>query len=403
MTLSAHRYSAQIAGSPHRATPTGGDLTLDESWAPYAQATITCPIDAVNLELLDPRQTPTPRVTIAATQSFVDSRPLAAVSAAWAGLPLAGVSSQLVGATVAEISARFGVGYNVEGLRPSTRLNASLGVRRRTVDHLSGTVTLDLASDEALAQDYRLVSTAPVRPVGSSVRGAVQYALAQIGAHLSPGTADGTVSTEAMTWEPGVSAWDYMSPLVQAAGLRLWCDESRVWRLTDPLAPSGGALALSASTLKVAEESMDRDSDWYDAVVIRYQWTDSAGTTQIRYDVAARGTPTAVRRVEIDRPYPGPGAAAAMLTRAVGRGRVLAVTAVSNYTVRPGDILSLTLPSTPIQTGLVSRVQWSLDDDTMQARSRDLIDTPATAWVFLPPDESWQDSPPGESWLDEGI
>lgn len=76
-----------------------------------------------------------------------------------------------------------------------------LGLRGRTVDHKTGKVTLDLASDEALLFDKRrlaaTVDNAP-RTFEASLRGVCNWALGKIGAFLLSGTADADVTA---TWD----------------------------------------------------------------------------------------------------------------------------------------------------------------------------------------------------------
>ncbi|WP_433586363.1 carbohydrate binding domain-containing protein [Microbacterium hydrocarbonoxydans] len=131
----------------------GGRVTIDESWAPYVQATVDVPLtDLELLERIDPRQSQ--RVTLTASES--------------------------IGGT----SRTF-----------------NLGLRGRTVDHKTGKVTLNLASDEALLFDKRrLAATVDSTPrtFESSLRSVCSWALGKIGATLSAGTSDADVT----------AAWD---------------------------------------------------------------------------------------------------------------------------------------------------------------------------------------------------
>lgn len=229
------------------------------------------------------------------------------------------------------------------------------------------------------------------------------------------GTAHGSTSTrvtatgvsadlDALTWQPGVTAWDFLEPLVQSAGLRFYCDEQRRWHLVDPaLVPASNVSVSEDVNLLDADESISRYAEWFDAVVVRYQWTTDAGVTRIKYDIASEvvGTPKAVLRIDENRPYPGPGYAASVLRRAEGRGRVFGLTALSDYRVTPGDTLKAVIPDTPEQNGRVSAVAWDLPSRRMTIRSSGLIDVNPTAWIELAAGQRWIDSPVGESWLEE--
>lgn len=213
---------------------------------------------------------------------------------------------------------------------------------------------------------------------------------------------DATAATTALDWPPGVSGWDYVNPMVQAANLRLWCDELRVWRLDPASTLQPGLLHISELTNATeAEDEITRDADWFDSVVIEYR-SVAAGATVLEYDYA--GAPgTKAKKFEYARAKPGSGAAAALLARAQGRGRVLKLEAVSDYDARPGEALLATLPDTPIQSGLVAAVKWRFPESEMAVESRGLVDTPLSAWMFLAPGVKWTDSAVGQSWLAETV
>jgi len=379
--ISEHRYDVDIVGTGYRTRPESGRVTLDESWSPYVQAdlTIPLPVDPAVLAALDPRR-PGARVRLTLTQRFGSGAPIAALSAAWAGMTLADVSALYAGQTLAAISEDYGRPYNASGTRPSTTRRLNLGLRAARRRRETGLLDLELASDEALLQDYARAATTSQQPDFPTVRSAVDMALAAIGATLTPTTLTGPVEADALFWEPGVSAWDYVRPIVEAAGLRLYCDERRRWHLVEPLAATEGTLELDEATLTSHDSELLRDGGWYDAMVVTYRWTDGTGTEQVRHDVAALPDWTRCGHVEHERPYPGPGAAAALLARARARGRTDAAAAVSSYDVTPGQALDI--DGDIDATGLVTRVEWSMSDDEMTVRSRDLIEDPNAG---LPP------------------
>lgn len=204
-------------------------------------------------------------------------------------------------------------------------------------------------------------------------------------AHASASTLTEQPNTDATVWQPGVSAWDWVSPLVSAGGLRLYCDEQRRWYLVSTVVLAG-LISLSPDTgIERAADtrSLNDDSDYYTGVVIAYQ-APSDPTTGLTpapvYDIA--GTQGRVLSLSYDTPSPGAGAAAAVLNRAQGKGRTLSVTSESNYLTTPGQSLSITLPDTPVQTGAVSSVSWSFPEARMTVGSRGLTTTPANAWLF---------------------
>ncbi|MCB7135363.1 hypothetical protein [Cellulosimicrobium marinum] len=397
MTRSHLAYSVEVVGAGHRVSPVGGSVTLDESWSPYAQASLTIPLpnDPDVLNALDPRVGARVRLTLAQQfgTSFTPQHLTDLV-----GSSVAGWTADLDGGPLANWTGSHSLPFNASGARPSRVRRLNLGVRSRVVNYERGTVNVDLASDEALLQDFALVATSAALPPTNTVQGVATLALASIGATVVIDGPDVPLEADSTGWEPGRSAWDYVKPLIDTAGMRLYCDETRRWHLTSPLSPTQGALAFSGATATLLEDQLSRDTGWFDAVVIRYRWTDSSGQEQVRYDTAQVGVPTRVYTVEHERRYPGPGAAQAILNRARGRGRVEAVSAVANPEATPGQALTVNLADTPIQTGLITRVTWSLDTDEMQVRSRDLTDTPPMAWALMPPGWAWDAIPMGMSW-----
>lgn len=389
-----HRFSAAIATTQLEVIDS--TFTLDDTWSPYGQATLRCVIPA-DLDSIDPREGL--RVELRAEQAF--GLPTAAGDYAPGGSIAAWTAA--FGGSIPAINAAYFRGFNSSGLRDSTTRRASLSLRKREIDWRDQVVTLELATDEALLQTYALVATEIYKPGITSVRGLVINVLALIGAFLEPGSDDGTIDPDASDWVPGVSAWDYLAPLVQTAGLRLYCDELRRWYLVDDTTIIDGLLQLSdASTITADRDSIDLDGDWYDAVVITYEWIDNLGVTQQAWDTAADTTlPQNVLSVTYKRPYPGPGAAARVLSRALGRGRVQAVRAISDYRATPSQAVSITVAGDDTQVGYLSSVQWAWPAAEMSVSSRGLVEAPVTAWVLDTPGVHWADIPVGIDWTED--
>ncbi len=224
------------------------------------------------------------------------------------------------------------------------------------------------------------------------------------------GTAHASTSTrtrkdsrdpDSLKQEPGVTDWDFLDGLVRTAGLRLFCDEQRAWRLVSPSSyrvegetriAEGVNATRGADTISLQATRPDGSPVWYTGVVVAYRWTDADGVQQVAYDAA--GTPQKVYRIELNRPYPGPGLAASRLAQATGRGRVQELEALADLAATPGMTLVSTMPATPIQLGTVSAVTWYWAaegdrHDLMAIRSRGLTDTPETAWGLA--EGSWAD------------
>jgi len=375
-------------------------VTMDEAWSPYVQATLTCAAPAGSvLERIDPRKQ-TLRGQVVLHRRFGGSDPASVLSTAWAGKRARDVTTLLAGKRARDVTADHFYPWNDFGVRASQYRAFNLSVRSRQRGHKDGEIVLALASDEALLQDYGLVDITPYAPSLSSIRTVVGSVLTRIGRALAPGTADGVIDPAASKWMPGVKAWDYLAPIVQSAQLRLWCDENGIFHLSTATEVQPGNLVLSqGGSIVDATDTIDRDGDdWYDSVVIVYQWTDAAGVTQTAYDIASTPGYSKTLTLTYEQPYPGPGAAQGVLNRALGRGRSLGPTVVSDYTATPGQPVVVNLDDTPTQTGYLSSVAWSWPQAEMEAKTRGLIDTPATAYMFGPDGLSYNAVPAGISY-----
>jgi hypothetical protein len=227
MTTTAHQVSAQVYVPAHTSdghydeswawVPPGlvpaqyvdldvvsAQVTMDESWAPYVQGslTIATPADPATLAQIDPRRGG--RVRVLAEQRFGAADTLAVVStdygvsyldklttrfygqtaaevsAAYPGpvstitttyqrQTLAAWSTRYAGATLAVVSGDYGYPYNGFGVRPSTRLELDVGVRSRALDSPADEMVLTFATDEMLLQDGGWLGDAGVQVAASSV------------------------------------------------------------------------------------------------------------------------------------------------------------------------------------------------------------------------------------------
>ncbi|MDY0827540.1 hypothetical protein SK224_00200 [Microbacterium sp. BG28] len=207
--------------------------------------------------------------------------------------------------------------------------------------------------------------------------------------------ANGTTSTrtalidraaDLLTWRAGVNALAFLAPILQALGLRLVCDEARVFTLRDATYTAPGSLTIRHGVNLIdADDALTRDdSEFFDAAVVRYRWRDSTGTQRERVDSFALVTPpTQVRTIEKDTPYPGPGFAEYAVRRAQGRGRLVTVQAVADWNARAEQPTEYTLLGAPVQLGKTSRIDFDLSTDEMTVTSR-TTDTVIGAIDLLP-------------------
>lgn len=188
-----------------------------------------------------------------------------------------------------------------------------------------------------------------------------------------------------LLWKAGQNALQFIMPIVQAAGLRLVCDEQRTWTLRDENYSAPDALAIRHGVNLIdATDTIDRAAGlWFDAQVTRYTWTDAAGMQQVRTDAYALNTPyTRLNTVDIPSAYPGPGRSQYAVRRAQGRGREVSAVAVADWRARAEQPITIVLEGAPTQIGQTTSVTFDLDRDEMTVTTR-TTDTPAGAIDLL--------------------
>ncbi|MCM3778992.1 hypothetical protein [Microbacterium hydrocarbonoxydans] len=206
---------------------------------------------------------------------------------------------------------------------------------------------------------------------------------------------------ELFDWKPGQSLHEFLEPLTESVGLRLFCDEQRVWRLIDPAEYEVPGYIVVQSKFNATEgtDTISRNTeDWATGVLVTYRWVDAEGTQREAFDFA--GTDDLVMRVERESEYPGPGAAAYILNSLTGRGRVQDVTALVDFRATPTNDVSIDLPGTVKQTGKVRRVVFGLKTGLMEVGTRGLIDTLPGSWAAWNPTQTWSAVNPTLKWKD---
>jgi hypothetical protein len=376
------------------------ELTIDEAWSPYGQARLVCrtPIDRDSVDLR-------------AGYIEVDLQLLRAFGRSWNlgnltddnGGTVAGLTTLLAGQPLGALTNTYFEPFGGSQVRSAQMVTARLPIIDRSIDDETGQLALTLATGEALLQADALVSPVPSNPGTTSLRTIISSVLTRYGAVLAAAPAEATVAeAEATIWTPGVTAWAYLQPMLEAASLRLWCDLDGTWYLTPRQTDTEGSVSLAVAqnvTQYVDRMSLDPEV-WADAVVIEYKWTDALDLQRTEYDVAGANPSRACLRIERQAVFPGPGAAAGILNRAQGRGRTLEVSSTLNLTARPGMGAQITPIAGQVQTGVVSAITWQAPESRMTVSTRGLVDTPATAYIFGPPGTSYLDVPVGISYTE---
>ncbi len=201
-------------------------------------------------------------------------------------------------------------------------------------------------------------------------------------------------NTDAMILDPGETLWDYLAPILDSSGLRLWCDELGLWRLRKRDELVAGQVNVSPTNgLIESVNSVDRDGDlWFDSVVIKY--ADEV------FDIAGVGGKKTLVLDRTEKTIPAFGGAQAILATALARGRSYTLAASSNYESAPGKQLVLTIPGQIPAAGALQAVSWEFPAGTMTVDTKGIVETPLTSWLFAPNGRRWDDIAVGTDWTE---
>lgn len=315
-------------------------LTLDSSWSPYVQGTIVCvqPSSAVVAQL-DPRT----------------------------GLVV-----------------KFTLRQVVDGV--TTDQAWQLLVRARSVDWLTGELTLTVSSFDALWTEY--ADGATLNGVGSAATLDTILNWSLVNSYY-PGRTYMTLttaqnisfSTADQVWSAGQTAWDYSQSLIDAAGAWARIDEAGNQWLTmanqaydafTSVGPDTSTHYLNDSAqITALVDRIDRDDQWWaNYVVMTFNGNTTAGTGAAQIASASgvgSGFGQFRKTLGVQRPTKLPSAgtpAASLLTRAQRRGLTLAVTALADITARPCQTWSVAYGDAT-HAGPVQSVNLQLPDGLM--------------------------------------
>lgn len=206
-------------------------------------------------------------------------------------------------------------------------------------------------------------------------------------ANASPSTrtpARAAPDRDALYWAAGMSALEFILPLVQVLGFRPVCDETRAWSIRSEDYRAAGVQAFRTGVnITAADEQLSRDDEgWFDGAVYRYKWTARDGLPQTREDAFALPGASKIILREINAPWPGAGRAEYAVRRAQGKGRTVTATKQATWMEAAEQPFSAVLEGTPIQLGTAERVRFDIADNTVTTTSR-TTDTPAGAINLL--------------------
>lgn len=350
------RYSARHVVSA-TAYPDGADpveldvedlsVQFDDSQAPRIQASLTCkiPADKSVLDSLDARKT---------------------------------------------FRVQIFAGYEYNSVEEDVHLLADLHVRSREIKRPENRMIFQCWSDEGLAMDYKRMAW-DSQPPQSNLRDAINYhvGVANIGGVASPVVSDfsasyGASAVAGLVQEPGQTSWELIYEAASRAGVSVYCESDRTWKIAKPQALSevtslnfttgGGGIIIDSNSVTSRE-------NFKNAVCIKYQWRDSGGVDRVIYGHAfVSSGEFAVSEIGynselFERDVPATqtqanDAAAAALKSLSRRGRSFVLTAVSAYWLRPGQTVTATLPEGSQERLLVSAVYFNFPSGSMSVRLR---------------------------------
>jgi hypothetical protein len=371
--------------------PTPDTITVSEDVDrnPFVMASLTMPRPSdLTMTRMDPRGFPIINIRLRSTASVTHHLPAKTsdITARFFPGPISALTVEYGGADSGSFSQDF-PGTDVTttltpGLAPTTKY-VRLLVTDVEEDIAGNTVTVNASGLEVLLDMWANISplAADMSSYASSggVLGIVAEVLRRVG--LPSGIvwsgSPGTPTAEAMYWQPGQSARDFINGLLEWADLRLYGRDGDSYYV----APTGTAITSGFPFINLdyrdgitdASRHLSTDSTrnaYYDAVLITYKWQDSAGADQLAFDrYPNSGTYRKPYVLNRDRAFPGIGAAQAIFNRARKRGGDYEVTRVSRYDLNPAWESTLLLPGETVPRSTnIKGVTWTLPKAEMTIR-----------------------------------
>lgn len=275
---------------------------------------------------------------------------------------------------------------------------AKLYIRTVERDRITGRVTMRLAGGESFLAERRRLSGAGVDTGATTVGELVTYSLFDtFGAAVT--SYDGIVNSTAIPagdrrmFNPGESHIDLIRPELDAINCRLYDVWGNVWRAmvrgtsgdtiklatftqqdTSESWPSGAPADVDGIVSSITE-TVSRDGDWADGVLIKYDNTDNGGT--VSWSRSSAGVNTRGLYLTFNRAAPAGGDTPAedMETRTRRRGADYIIEARCRLDVVPGRPLDIYLRNAPdgaeiINDLTIRSVEWRPREGTMTVRAQ---------------------------------
>ncbi|QBE48746.1 hypothetical protein [Leucobacter triazinivorans] len=406
------------------AEPISVSLSMDEEWSPRMQGTITVPDtadlsggllwkhqgDTITLELVT-RYGPMLGVAgdgdpggscAALTARFGGSvarwredltrpwnpgehiEPLSTATGLWGGA-VAAVTTDHAG-DVDAITGRLRVAGGSYRIRPTERLLLRLRVRRILPSAQEGTIVYEVAGEDTRLHDYRRTSTtAKTFTERFSLRQVVHEVLTEIAAGSNPVYSIGLhpgpdiAIPESALWDPAVSAWEFLQPILEAVGWTLYADTDGLHRLHPRSTETAPVILDATDNLSRWEPVTDYETAYYDGAMVEY--LDAEPLDPRRWDVYMM--PGATRILHETRPGIRhlPGAAEQLVTRSRTRAGRATAHATVQLGLRPGHRVEVRLPPydahgtpvVPVHHGTLATLTHTYPDAETTFGFRDVI------------------------------
>jgi hypothetical protein len=265
-----------------------GSINIDEMNIPAITASVVVPYDAAVFDQIDPRQTEVPRAIL--TGRFTDwaSNPLSAMTSYFAdngAVTLANVSTLWAGLQLRDVSAMFGSPLHAGAIDNETHTTMPLHLHVREIeeDERAKTMTVLLASDEALLTDWGPTDGLDMGKINDYAEGMnVQHARTYIDPLLQvvlgirtdvnaySTTALSTVYTDVIERSIDMSAWEMIRQPLDDANLKLRPNRDGVgFSLQHPVNEIPGKewfSLITAAEVNNARQKCSRNDEWYDSV-----------------------------------------------------------------------------------------------------------------------------------------
>lgn len=263
-----------------------GNVNIDDQNVPAIVASIVVPRDDAFLALIDPRQTPVPRVQLTGHLTEWQSGTLAELSAyaTSQGGTLADLSAAWSGLQIRDVSNMFGAPlYSGASETPETM---TLDLHVRDVVYDDWEMTISLASDEALLTDWGLTTFSDeealaglqagmnTQQIQAWVKPWLQYIT---GIPLVPSVYDTDTFSEPIVdifdGYVGKSGWDTLRPMLEDVDLKLRVQPNgRQFQLARPENsinnPATHSWLFTAAEVESVRHTLSRTGDWYDSAIL---------------------------------------------------------------------------------------------------------------------------------------